>query len=125
MSDLAKKMLMLIGGISLVAIIAGFVFFPTLDGGLSFFYGVAVGTVVSVFRVFAIERSVTKALEKDEARAKVYANGMYLVRMLVVAGILIVAAINHPFINIWGVLAGITSGQASFYLFGILVSRKK
>ena len=125
MSELAKKMLILIAGICAIGAVAGFIFFPSLSGGLSFLYGILMGMVVSIFRVFSIERSVTKALLQDEARAKVYANAQYLFRMFIVAIIMIVAAINHPTINIWGLLLGVTSGQAAFYIYGLMVSRKK
>ena len=125
MSELAKNMLVKIGIICVFGIILGFILFPGISEGLSFMYGILIGMVVSIFRVFSIERAVTKAIEKDEARAKVYANAQYLLRMIIVGAMMVIAAINHPFINIWGLLFGVSSGQISFYLYGIQVSKQK
>lgn len=125
MSELAKSVIKLIGAIGIIAVVLGFIFFPTIEQGLGFFYGVAIGVGISIYRFFSIEKSFTKAVEKEANQAKIYARFKYLIRMFVVIVIMVLAAINHPTINIYGLGVGVATLQIAMYLYAKISVKKK
>lgn len=113
LSDLAKRMIFTILIIASVCILASAIYYRSLDF-LPFFFGVLLGSVISITKVFLLERTVDKVLIMEQKRAKNYVSIQHLLRMLLSGAILVLGAIV-PQISLWGVAAGILAFQLAIY----------
>jgi predicted PurR-regulated permease PerM len=113
LSEIAKKMVYAILVISLVCIIASIIYYRSL-GFLPFLFGVLLGSVCSILKVFLLDRTVDKALAMDRNEAKNYTSLHHLLRLLISAVVLIIGVLV-PQISLWGVVAGIFAFQLAAY----------
>lgn len=113
LSDLAKKMIALISIIALICIICSAIYYRSLDF-LPFMYGVFLGTVVSIVKVFLLDRAVDKAMTMEQKHAGNYVGLQHMLRLLI-SGVGLVIGAVVPQISLWGVAAGILAYQVATY----------
>ena len=100
----AKRMIALIAGQALVIIICGAIYYRSSEL-LPFAWGVLLACALNCVKVCLIERTVKKAVEMQSG-AGAYGGGQYLLRFVLTAVVLVVAA-RSPYISLWGAAAGI------------------
>jgi len=114
LSNIAKRMITVVGGLSLALIVAGIACFK-LFSFFPFLLGVIMGAGVTILRIVMLERAVNKALEMDQERAANYLRLQHLLRYLVTGAVLVAAALLPP-VNLWGAIAGVmTMPVATFF----------
>lgn len=119
-SDIAKKMIIITVVIGLICIVGSVIYYRSLDF-LPFMYGVLIGTSVSIFKIFLLERAIDKALTMEKNHAGRYISLQHLLRLLLSGAVLVIGAVV-PGISLWGVAAGILAFQISVY--GVKFSSK-
>jgi len=113
LSYLAKRMIFTILIIALVCILGSAIYYRSLDF-IPFLLGVILGSVVSIAKVFLLERAVDKALSMEQKRAGNYVSIQHLLRLMLSGVVLFLGAIV-PQISLWGVAAGIFAFQLAVY----------
>jgi hypothetical protein len=81
---------------------------------LPFFFGVSLGSVVSIVKVFLLDNTVNKALSMDKTGAGKYVSLQYFIRFFLTGVVLYIGAVV-PDINLWGVAAGVIAFQLATY----------
>ena len=74
---------------------------------LRFLFGVILGTGMAVFLITNIYRTLERSLDMDKKHAESYTRKMFLLRMLVMAGLVFITALFDRFCNVWGIMIGI------------------
>lgn len=113
LSDLAKRMIFTILTIALVCILGSVIYYRSL-AFLPFLFGVFLGSVVSIAKVFLVERAVDKALTMEGKYAGYYVGIQHILRLLLSGVVLVLGAIV-PQISLWGVTAGVLAFQLAIY----------
>lgn len=113
LSDLAKRMIITILIIVLACVLGSVLYYRSLDF-LPFLFGAILGSLVSIVRVFLLERAVDKAVEMEKKQAGNYVTIQHLLRLLL-SGLALVLGATVPQINLWGVVAGILAFQLALY----------
>lgn len=121
-SPLAKRMIITIVGIAALFVVASFVYYRSL-AFLPFLLGTLLGTGVSIWKVFVLERAVDRALGMDKKKAGNYVSLQQLFRLFVTGVVLFIGAVV-PQVSLWGVAAGIMAFQLALYLEQLIYSRK-
>lgn len=121
-SPLAKRMIITIVGIAALFVVASFVYYRSL-AFLPFLLGTLLGTGVSIWKVFVLERAVDRALGMDKKKAGNYVSLQQLFRLFVTGVVLFTGAVV-PQVSLWGVAAGIMAFQLALYLEQLIYSRK-
>ncbi|MCL1995370.1 MAG: ATP synthase subunit I [Defluviitaleaceae bacterium] len=123
LSPLAKRMLAVMAVVALVGCVVSFVVFPTL--AISIVYGITAGTIVSIFRFWLLEKSLTKSLNYTEpTKSRVYASVTAFVRTIGTIAALFLLGMQHPTINLFGVIYGVLNMQIAAYICGMLVGKE-
>ena len=105
-------MILFIGVSALVMIAGGAAFYRSLKA-FNFALGVILPSLLNVLKVFLLERTARKTLDiTDPSRGKVYIQVQYLLRFVLSAAVLVVAAVV-PFIDVMGAVFGIFTLQIS------------
>lgn len=113
LSDLAKRMIFTIVVIALICILGSAIYYRSLNF-LPFMIGVILGSVVSIIKVFLLERAVDAALSMEQKRAGSYVGIQHMLRLLL-SGVVLVLGAVVPQISLWGVVAGIFAFQLAIY----------
>lgn len=121
-SPLAKRMIITIVGISALFVVASFIYYRSL-AFLPFLLGALLGTSVSIWKVFVLERAVDRALGMDKKKAGNYVSLQQLFRLFVTGVVLFTGAVV-PQVSLWGVAAGIIAFQLALYLEQLIYRRK-
>ena len=121
LSDIAKRMIIIIIGITILCILASVVYYRSLDF-LPFLYGVLLGSAVSIAKVLLLERAVNKALTMEKKRAGAYVSMQHLFRLLI-SGIALALGAIIPQIHLWGVVAGILAFHVAIYCHKLKLKR--
>ncbi|WP_373706421.1 ATP synthase subunit I [Jeotgalibaca porci] len=121
-SPLAKRMIITIVGISALFVVASFIYYRSL-AFLPFLLGTLLGTGVSIWKVFVLERAVDRALGMDKKKAGNYVSLQQLFRLFVTGVVLFTGAVV-PQVSLWGVAAGIIAFQLALYLEQLIYRRK-
>ena len=121
-SPLAKRMIITIVGIAALFGVASFVYYRSL-AFLPFLLGALLGTGVSIWKVFVLERAVDRALGMDKKKAGNYVSLQQLFRLFVTGVVLFTGAVV-PQVSLWGVAAGIIAFQLALYLEQLIYRRK-
>ena len=121
-SPLAKRMIITIVGISALFVVASFIYYRSL-AFLPFLLGALLGTGVSIWKVFVLERAVDRALGMDKRKAGNYVSLQQLFRLFVTGVVLFTGAVV-PQVSLWGVAAGIIAFQLALYLEQLIYRRK-
>ena len=108
----SKKMILFICLTALVMIVGGVIFYRSLQA-FNFALGVILSSLLNVFKLFLLERTARKTLDMTDPKAgKAYISLQYILRYVLSAAILLVAAVV-PFINVMGAVFGIFTLQIS------------
>ena len=112
LSDVAKKMIFILGIAFLILLAAGFTgsFFISALEFLPFALGALLGALLNVFKVWMLDRTVKKVVGMEAAKAGNYVRMQQLLRF-VLTGLVLVAAALIPFISIWGAAVGVLTFQ--------------
>lgn len=121
-SPLAKRMIIIIVGIAALFVVASFIYYRSL-AFLPFLLGTLLGTGVSIWKVFVLERAVDRALGMDKKKAGNYVSLQQLFRLFVTGVVLFIGAVV-PQVSLWGVAAGIIAFQLALYLEQLIYRRK-
>ncbi len=113
LSDLAKRMIIIILIITLICILGSIIYYRSF-GFIPFLFGVMLGSVISIARVFLLDRAVDRALTMEKKRAAQYLSLQNILRILLSGFALVIGAII-PQINLWGVVAGILAYSLAAY----------
>ena len=106
----SKRMILFIGVSALVMIAGGALFYRSLKG-IDFALGVILSSLLNVFKVFLLERTVKKTLDiENPASGKAYIQLQYILRFILSAAVLVAAALI-PFIDVMGAVFGIFTLQ--------------
>lgn len=119
-SPLAKRMIITIFIIALASVLISIIYYRSLDF-LPFLYGIILGSVVSIAKIFLLEHTVNKAIDLEKHKASSYVTVQYILR-LVVTGVVLYLGAVVPQINLLGVVVGILAFQAAVY--GTKLKRK-
>ncbi|MGI6169445.1 MAG: ATP synthase subunit I [Christensenellales bacterium] len=114
LSDHAKKMIRTICILLFILVVAGVVYYRSWSC-LPFVFGALLGAAVSILKVLLLERAVDKALAMEEKAAGNYVRLQHLLRLLLTAVVLVLAALV-PAISLWGAAAGVFTFQISVYI---------
>lgn len=117
LSELAEKILRMILLISFISIAIAAIYYRSA-AFFPFMFGVFIGSAVSLFKVYLLDRAVDNALGMDKGRAGNYVGLQHILRLALSAGALMFGALISQ-INLWGVAAGILSFQLSLYIIKI------
>ena len=113
MSNAAKKMILIIGALSLLLAAGGAIYYRSLVGAAQFALGVALSAALNMAKVYLLERTVRKSVDiGDPDAGKRYAQLQYLSRYMLTGLVLAVAALA-PFVDLWGAIIGIFVWQAA------------
>lgn len=113
-SELAKRMTVTIVGIAILFVIVSALYYRSL-ASLPFLLGTVLGTAVSIWKVFVLERTVDRALAMDEKKAGNFVGLQQMLRLFVTGAVLFLGAVV-PQISLWGVAAGIIAFQVALYV---------
>ncbi|MCL2855650.1 MAG: hypothetical protein FWE21_08530 [Defluviitaleaceae bacterium] len=91
---------------------------------ISFALGVALAALVSIIKIFMLERTANKAMEMDASKASIYMGASYLPRMVLTGVALVASVIFLGIFGIFGALVGTMSLTVSVYISKMLESRK-
>ena len=112
-SDIAKKMLTIIG-ISVVLLVIGSIIFYRSTACLPFIYGVILGAVTNIIKIIMLDITVKTIPTKGVDAVGRYVVVQNYIRLLLTAAI-VVAAIYIPFVNHWGTIAEILMYRLAIY----------
>jgi len=112
-SELSKRMIITILVIASVCIIGSIIYHRSFTF-LPFLFGVIIGSVASISKVFLLEHAVDKAITMEKQQAVNYITIQNFLRLLLSGVALIIGAIV-PQISMWGVAAGILAFQLATY----------
>lgn len=113
-SELAKRMTVTIVGIAILFVIVSALYYRSL-ASLPFLLGTVLGTAVSIWKVFVLERTVDRALAMDEKKAGNFVGLQQMLRLFVTGAVLFLGAVV-PQISLWGVAAGMIAFQVALYI---------
>jgi uncharacterized membrane protein YjgN (DUF898 family) len=125
LSEPAKKMILVIGIASLVLMAAGIVIYRSFSA-VPFAIGVAIMAMLNCFKVYMVERTVTRTLDFDEkADGKNFVRFQYLARFLLTGAVLVpIALLTADSLvwsaMLWGSLAGVFTFQVAAYSVSLM-----
>lgn len=124
-SDTSKKMIIVMCILLVIETIGGLFFFNTFIGFVGLFIGLLIGTGLSIVKLILMEKALIKSVSMEKKAASNYINKQYFFRYLATVIILVICAINHPTINLFGVGIGLINMHISAYLFGLFLNNEK
>ena len=113
LSDIAKRMMRVIGVLLLLLVAASAVYYRSLDF-LPFALGALLGVALNVAKILLLDRSVSRITHMEKEGAGNYIRFQHFFRFLLTGLVLLLAALV-PFINIWGAAAGIFTLQIAVF----------
>lgn len=114
LSALAKRMMTTILVLVLLFAVAAAVYYRSI-AVLPFFWGLVLGTGVSLWKVWLLDRAVDRALAMEKTKAGNYVSIQHMLRLGITGVVLVLGAVV-PRINLWGVAAGIMAFQLALYV---------
>ena len=102
-------------GIALSAVALGAVFAIFIRTP-QYFIGVAAGTLLSCLEALHMYHTIDNSLSMDEGRARVYAGSMSMARLLAFGALVVAACLLPGYINVLGVIVGMTGLKAGAFL---------
>ena len=113
MSDIAKRMLLVVGALWLLLVGASAAYYRSRDF-LPFALGALLGVALNVAKILMLDRVVKNAVRMDEARAGGYIRLQHFLRLML-TGLVFVLAALVPFISLWGAAAGVLTLQVALF----------
>jgi hypothetical protein len=128
MSAVAKRMILVIIGLSVAIAAGGYVFYHyrpaiTLDYAIPFALGVAVAMVVNIIKVLWLKIAVDRAVNRDPRGAQLYLQGQYFLRLLFTGAAFFAVGFMHDpqRINVIGMVIGIFTLPIATYSMHFLL----
>ncbi len=112
-SKISKRMAISILILALVFIAGSVIYYRSLKF-LPFLYGILIGSAFSILKVFLLEYAVDQALKMDKKQAGNFVSFQYFIRLALTGVVLYIGAVV-PWINLWGVVAGVLSFQVALF----------
>ena len=113
LSDIAKRMMAVMGISLLVLVAASAAYYRSLDF-LPFALGTLLGVALNLFKIRLLDRTVDRAMHMEKERAGNYIRFQHFLRFLL-TGLLFLLAVLVPFISLWGTAAGICTLQIAVF----------
>ena len=113
MSDIAKRMMTVIGALLLLLVAASAVYYRSL-AFLPFAFGALLGVALNVGKIIMLDRTVGKAVRMEQKDAGNYVRLQHFLRFAL-TGLVFLAAALIPFISIWGAAAGVCTLQVALF----------
>ena len=113
LSDIAKKMTLVIVVSLLLPIAASIVYYRSF-AFLPFALGVLLGAALNILKVILLDHTVKRVVDKSQKNAENYVRFQHFLRFLL-TGLVFVASVFLPFINIWGTAAGVFTMQIALF----------
>ena len=111
MKAVSQKMILVIVILTVLIAIGGGVFYFVNDnflGIIPFAAGAALAMLANIAKVLLLKRTVEIAVDKEEASAKLYMQGQYFIRLLLTAGVFLLAVfIPDSIVNFMGTVIAI------------------
>lgn len=121
MSYTCKKLISVTAVMGLIALVAGMFF---VDNKLYWTAGIVVGTVVSLVKIYLLEKVLNKAVEMEPKDANNYTRINYTVRLLLSVAVVVGACFIEQ-INVIGVLIGLLLVQPAAYATNFMCGNKE
>lgn len=119
--DVLKKLIVVV--VALGVIVFGIGSFWT-ESILFWFFGILLGTGISVIKVIMLNNTLNKAVEMSPEDAKNYTRSRYTFR-LVLSIVMVVVAVKIPYISVVGVIVGLLLVQPAVYIVNFLNKGQK
>jgi len=113
LSDIAKRMLLVVGALWLLLVAASAIYYRSMDF-LPFALGALLGVALNVVKILMLDRAVKNAVRMDEVRAGGYIRLQHFLRLML-TGLVFVLAALVPFISLWGAAAGVLTLQVALF----------
>ena len=121
MSDTCKKLSMVIVVLGAISLVVGLFF---ADSKIHWLLGIVLGTLVSVVKVYMLERALDKAVDMEPKDATNYTRANYTMRLVISVGIVVLACVTKQF-NVVGVLIGLLLVQPAAYITNFIITNKE
>ena len=121
MSDTCKKLSMVIVVLGVISLVVGLFF---ADSKIHWLLGIVLGTLVSVVKVYMLERALDKAVDMEPKDATNYTRANYTMRLVISVGIVVLACVTKQF-NVVGVLIGLLLVQPAAYITNFIITNKE
>ena len=113
MSDIAKRMMLVVGALWLALVAASAAYYRSMDC-LPFALGSLLGVALNVLKIVMLDRAVRRAVQMEEASAGGYVRMQHFLRFLL-TGVVFLAAALVPFLSLWGAAAGVLTLQVALF----------
>ena len=119
-SHVAQKMILAIGLVSAVIATVGAILYPY---PVAFVVGVAMAFVINAAKVLLLKRAIVRLTTMDDvAKAKIYFQGQFFLRMVLTAGGLLVAVFLPDHVaSLIGAAAGLFAYQIAMYIIRLFI----
>ena len=114
-------MLFAVSVLSLVTVIAGFVYHRS-PAALPFAFGVILMYGTNVLRIVMLDRVAEAAALPEGQGAVGRIRLQYLARLILTAIVLVVAALT-PYVSLWGAAAGVVTWSVAAYSLKLLIKQ--
>lgn len=121
MSDTCKKLSMVIVVLGAISLVVGLFF---ADSKIHWLFGIVLGTLVSVVKVYMLERALDKAVDMEPKDATNYTRANYTMRLVISVGVVVIACVTKQF-NVGGVLIGLLLVQPAAYITNFIITNKE
>ncbi|MCL1843604.1 MAG: hypothetical protein FWF79_07305 [Defluviitaleaceae bacterium] len=124
----ANKVIMMIIVLSALIVAGGFVFYianENVGGAFPFAAGVAMAMGLNITKVILMKFAVDAAMKRDAISSRLYLQGQYFVRLLIMLAVFVVAGLLHQnvttetgspaVVNLMGVVFGIFTMPVAMY----------
>jgi len=91
---------------------------------LFFMIGLLSGCLLTILKIFMMEKTLNKALDMEKANAKNYAAFQTILRNLLTLAVLVAVAFLTRVFGLAGIVAGIITMQISGYVTGAIIRKR-
>lgn len=114
LSDIAKKMALIVCFLISVIIFIGILFLRSMEA-VPFALGALTGGAVNIIKIILLDRTTKKVIQMELQKAAIHVQIQHLLRLLITGAGLLFAALV-PFISLWGAAIGVLAYQIAIYL---------
>lgn len=123
----ARYMMYGVAGLTVLFLLVGLVviqFIYPFEPPLAFSLGLVLGSLLTVFKIYLLQRSIQQAVDQEEHAAKNYATLQFLLRHGLTLGFLVLCVLSDH-VGLFGGILGFLTMQFSAYIANYLLSRKE
>lgn len=128
LTETAQYMLYGIGGLFLVFLVLGILLIQLVypfESIPDFVLGLFTGCLVSGIRIVLMDKSINRAVDMEEKKAKNYNQLQFLVRYFIVIAYAVLLILFHQYLGVFGGVLGLLCMQLSAYVANFLLRQKK